>query len=176
GEEARVRLMIVHRFAQWLTKLLSPIRSHLRTIAPAKREEALSGLRTTPPAAGSAPGFPTTNWLAAARRLRPPRQARVAHPSTTRPPTSARFISAAGAGREQVVVSRPRPDAIEPGTQIQSVQPSPPTQPLRPKPSPPTHGGDRAEQAFRQRLLSLKRLVRLGIYDEGFQKNDVPEQ
>jgi hypothetical protein len=169
--------MIMHRFAQWLTKLLSPIRSRRRTAPVARHEPVLSGVHTPAPApAGSAATFPTTHWLAAGRRLRPSRTTPTLRPPTSRPATSSRFISSAGPGREHVVVSRPRPDVIEPGGQIQPVQPSPPTQPLRPKSASPAHGSGREEHAFRQRLLSLKRLVQLGVYDEGFQKDAMPDQ
>lgn len=169
--------MIVHRFAQWVTRLLSPLRARLRSMLALNREEVLSSVHTPLPAPTRSAGrFPTTHWLAAARRLRPPRPAPAIRPPSSRQATSSHLISATGTGREHVVVSRPRPEAIDPGVPMQPAQPTPPTQPLRPKPTPPARSSDREEHAFRQRLLSLRRLVRLGIYDEGFQKDAVPEQ
>lgn len=81
--------------------------------------------------------------------------------------------------------SSPRPQPPEPKQPMLPAPPVPPAQPARLTPaslgSPDAHGVDAGDsgirdQALYRRLMSLKRLVRLGIYGEGFDPRNVPDQ
>jgi hypothetical protein len=89
-------------------------------------------------------------------------------------------------GREQVAAVRTRPQ--EPGfgapppargdaaALSQPAQPAPQSQPLRAEPALPALERTSEDYALRRRLVSFKQLVRMGIYNEGFHRDAVPEQ
>lgn len=80
--------------------------------------------------------------------------------------------------------AHPAAEAIPPDAapaRSPTTQPAPPSQPAQPIRLTPASLDAQNEsgvpdQALYRRLMSLKRLVRLGIYGEGFDGNNVPEQ
>lgn len=184
--------MVVHRVAQWLKALLSSRTSHSRVTAdvrgPLPMEPAAAARSATASSTAEAPR--ALNWLAASRRLRPQRT--ISIPATQ---AAGKATAKGGSGREQVAAAcqRPQPteelpkrtEAVE---KPQGHSPAAPkSQPLRreppharphespqqPVPAAPPEG---EEYAQRRRLMSLKHLVRMGVYNEGFRQHEAPEQ
>jgi hypothetical protein len=172
--------MLVRRFQQWLSGFLSHMTLRLRgrPPVPAERDAVLSGARCQ---SGTSATHASGNWLDDGRRLRPGiERTGMAHPSQTpRRPTAADEAP----GRTP---RASRPSA----TTAQSENPLPPPADAPPQ-LPPANvrpaepliasvsfevGADERDVQMRRGLASLKYLVRLGIYNEGFKGGQVPEQ
>lgn len=187
--------MVVHRVAQWLKALLAPRRSRSRA-ADDERVPLLVGAAATSrsaPAVSAAEAPRVLNWLAASRRLRPPRTISISAVQSAGGKGGAK----GEAGREQVAAACPRPqpaeelpkraEAVEKAQAQPPAPPAPKSQPLRrepplskprvgPQPPAPAAPSAREEYAQRRRLMALKHLVRMGVYNEGFQRQQAPEQ
>jgi hypothetical protein len=168
--------MIVRRFAQWLIGFVSP-RAHARHAQPVPSAVGV----TSEPAPLAA-----TSWLAAARRLRPPRAVPMTQIGSARERVTPARRASSEDGREQVAAGRARPQEPAPGApppargeaaaHSQPAQPAPQSQPLRAEPTLPELERTSEEYALRRRLVSFKQLVRMGVYNEGFRRDAVPEQ
>lgn len=132
---------------------------------------------------------PEPRWTirGVAQRQRPadqPAQQRRSVPSRPVPAHPA----AEPAATDTTSTTSPRP---QPPESTQPPHPMPPAHSARLTPaslgSPDAHGGDASDasdasdggihdQALYRRLMSLKRLVRLGIYGEGFDPRNIPDQ
>lgn len=162
--------MFVQRLLRWLAAL--PARLSSRQVDIPSREVVHAGQTRATAAHGQSTrpsgGLASARWLDDARRLRPVRlrpagSGERAHP-TARP-------SSGGESRRERESSASRPRPAPPLER--SVKPAQPSQPLAPAaamPPPPHHSPTQRE------LLALRHLVRLGIYNEGFVNNRVPEQ
>ena len=171
--------MIVRRFAQWLTALLSRLtrRVFARASAGAARPNAVTA---------AVQPLRISNWLADGRRLRPARAVPMTQIAGSRERAVASRPRGGDAGLEQVGAGRLRPQGTAPSTpppahgertiKQPSPQTAPQSQPLPAEPSLPALARTSEEYALRRQLQSFKQLVRLGIYNEGFSKDSVPEQ
>ena len=173
--------MLVRRFQQWLTRFLSRLTHRLRGRPPvqAQRDAVLSGARCQ--SAASAGHTSGGNWLDDGRRLRPgverprPERANQASQAPTaagdasfRTPKGSRPRAATGQSEPPLPPSADAP-ALKPPALV------PPTPPLIASVSFEV-GADERDAQMRRGLASLKYLVRLGIYNEGFKGERVPEQ
>lgn len=161
--------MFVQRLLRWFAAL--PARLSSRSVDIPTREVVHAG-QTRATAAHSpsyrpSGGLASARWLDDARRLRPVRLRPAGSGDRARP--TARPSAGGESRRERESAIRPRPTApLE-----RSVKPAQPSQPIAPAaamPPPPHHSPAQRE------LLALRHLVRLGIYNEGFTNNRVPEQ
>jgi len=166
--------MFVQRLLRWFAAL--PARLSSRSVDIPAREVVHAGGQTRATAAHSpsyrpSGGLATARWLDDARRLRPVRFGPANSSERARP--TARPSAGGESRRERESANRPRPTPpLE-----RSVKPAQPSQPVAPAPAPaaampplPHHSPAERE------LLALRHLVRLGIYNEGFTNNRVPEQ
>ncbi len=169
--------MFVRRLMQWLTGLLASARRVSR------------GAPATEIADAGAVSLPITNWLADARRVRPARGVAMAPVAGLRERAMPPRLRSGAIGREQVAAGRSRPLETPPGAQPPSrgdqaaqQQPTPAapqSQPLAPRPDfpalepAPTLGDD---AVLHRQLTAFKQLVRLGVYNEGFRRDALPEQ
>jgi hypothetical protein len=161
--------MFVQRLLRWFAAL--PARLSSRPVAIPTREVVHAGQTRTTAAHGQSArpsgGLATARWLDDARRLRPVRRGPAGSAEHTRP--IARPSAGGESRRERESAIRPRPTPpLE-----RSVKPAQPSQPLAPAAAmpPPSH-----HSPAQRELLALRHLVRLGIYNEGFTNNRVPEQ
>ena len=171
--------MIVRRFAQWLIRFVAPRAPR----AQARRPQQTLGAGAV---ASKPEPLAATSWLAAARRLRPPRTVPMTQIGGARERVTPSQLSSGAGGREQVAAGRTRPQEPALGAappahgdaaaHSQPVLPAPPSQPLRAEPVPPALERTSEDFALRRRLVSFKQLVRMGVYNEGFHKDAVPEQ
>lgn len=177
--------MFLQRLTKWFTKTVSRIISHIHdalTYEPV-REPVMSGhARTAPPSLMSADYLLPPNWLEDSRRLRPqlltpdaPAQRRPVEKQSLERPEKPQLSGQArmtGASGQAARVGAPQPQ--QPSRAI------PPSQAGRTIPASPAdtnaHHDLVDDQVLRRRLMSLKHLVRLGIYNEGFASGLTPEQ
>lgn len=182
--------MVVHRVTQWLKALLSPRTSRSRVTADARVPLLVGAGATFPPTTAIPTETPRAlNWLAASRRLRPARTISIG----TMPSAGGKAVAKGETGREQVAATCPRPqppaeDATKRGDaaekpQGQTQQTDAKSQPLRretpaakPQPPSPAAPSEQGDYAARRRLMALKHLVRMGVYNEGFQQGAAPDQ
>lgn len=181
--------MFVQRLPRWLRRLVATL-FHPRSadLLPPERTAVLSAtLRNS--SAGDGDGSGVASWLDDGRRLRPrpsppakldqrwntrpmaPRQPVPTQPQPGRAPS----IRPAA---EQPAPEPPRKNPAEPAARRE--EPALPPLPAEPAPvsdaSLPIDVSSASGQHMHRRLMALKRLVRLGIYNEGFEPNRVPEQ
>lgn len=190
--------MFVQRLINWLRRVFSAFTARPRASQPPQTDASavMSGC-----AAGQR-GASSGSWLDDGRGLRPrpaakstqeprwtvrgiaPRQQPAEPPSQNRRPVPSRPVPAhpaAEAASAGDSVARPQPP--QPAPSLPAVPPAR----LTPASfaSHDAHGGSDGsdgddsgvhDQALYRRLMSLKRLVRLGIYGEGFDAHNVPEQ
>jgi hypothetical protein len=176
--EARVRPMFVRRFVQWLMGFRTSTR-HVSLGASAAMGP-VSEVAALPQA---------TSWLTASRRLRPMRGVAMTTVSGLRDRQVPPRLRSGAIGREQVAAGRSRPlDAPpnaqpplrgDPSVQQQPAQAAPQTEPLAPRQDVPSFEpaatfADAA--ALHRQLAAFKQLVRLGVYNEGFRRDALPEQ
>ena len=179
--------MFVQRLPRWLRRLVATL-FHPRSadLLPPERTAVLSAtLRNSSNGAGSG----VASWLDDGHRLRPrpsppakldqrwntrpiaPRQPVPTQPQPGRAPS----IRPAA---EQPAPEPPRKNPAEPAARRE--EPALPTLPAEPEQvsdaSLPADASSAYGQHMHRRLMALKRLVRLGIYNEGFDPNRVPEQ
>jgi hypothetical protein len=102
----------------------------------------------------------TEEWTMHERRIRPTRSQR----SDSTPITSSRPLDTAREQRERSLPTQPQPVPF-------AVSPSEDA-----APPPNTVDEDSAAGEERRKLLGLKYLVRLGIYNEGFDASSTPDQ
>jgi hypothetical protein len=172
--------MLVRRFQQWLTGFLSRVTDPLRSRTPvqAERDAVLSGARCQGAASAA---HASGNWLDDGRRLRPgtgplgpahadqvPLGPAAAGEASGRTPKASR-PSATTAQGENSLPPPADPPTVHPPVAV------PPAQPLIASVSFEA-GADERDVQMRRGLASLKYLVRLGIYNEGFKGERVPEQ
>ncbi|HLZ24128.1 MAG TPA: hypothetical protein VKQ30_18595 [Ktedonobacterales bacterium] len=179
--------MIVQHLPRWLRKVVASLFHHTHSthLLPPERTAVLSAtLRGDVHSTSTA----SASWLDDGRRLRlrpsppakldqrwNPRAATPRQPVPTQPqPGRAPSLRPAA---EQPAPELPRPNPAEPAAT--RAEPAPPTQPAPTNDTPLTAFGassSMAEQYMYRRLMALRRLVRMGIYNEGFDPNRVPEQ
>lgn len=170
--------MLVQRLTNWLANLLSRLTARLRTVltslvpgdqrlgAEASPRERRLGTQQS----GS--------WLDDAHRLRPRRAAlATADPNRGKHAAPADPRPAPRSGTPTRPIIPPAPPSEEPAPTRPWVFPAHAA--LTPAPQQPAAAsgalnGD--EVQARRRLMSLKYLVRIGLYNEGFAPSDVPEQ
>lgn len=132
---------------------------------------------------GASTKVTSSSWLDDGRRLRPhpspparldqrwiSRSTGLRQPSPAQPERGSLIRSTA----EQPIGEKPKPVPTEPAAQQHPAPARPAQSEAIPPASPPS--SDAEDQIVHQRLMALKRLVRLGIYNEGFDLNRVPEQ
>lgn len=159
--------MFVQRLQRWLRKLAASLfHSHSTDPLPPERTAVLSAsLRGDGQAAG--PGG--ASWLDDGRRLRPRPSppAKLDQRWNTRP-----------AAPRRPVPTQPQQKPAEPAARREDT--AVPTQPIHASEPPLSAFGSTSPttdgQPDYRRLIALKRLVRLGIYNEGFDPSQVPEQ
>ena len=173
--------MLVQRLTKWLTNLLARVTMRRHPTGLSQSGAGHSGRS----AAGSR-AQQAGSWLDDARRLRPPRSAL----ATADPPHAQDGTPREGYVRpaERLIGRSAMP--THPLKPANATPQNPPQPPKRlPAPSAPQQpavasvpSGDRAAdgatadgQAGR-RLMSLKYLVRIGLYNEGFPPGTLPEQ
>ncbi|MFI5271804.1 MAG: hypothetical protein ACHQ4H_02070 [Ktedonobacterales bacterium] len=168
--------MLVQRLTNWLTNLVTRIAARLRGIAPLAAGEGHASNRGGDTSLAASTQQSAASWLDDAHRLRPPR----ALLTTADQTRSARPVVPPPAPR------KPAPADRTP-TPSRPVSPAnPPQEPVRPSPVAPqqpviaamSFGADpiAGDVQARRRLMSLKYLVRIGLYNEGFAAENVPEQ
>ncbi|HEX6797602.1 MAG TPA: hypothetical protein VF116_07805 [Ktedonobacterales bacterium] len=165
---------LTKRLANLLSRLATRLRAALTSLAPGERKLGAEAS----PRDGRMNTQQSGSWLDDAHRLRPRRTA---------------LATADPNRRKHAAPADPRP-APRSGTPTRPiVPPTPPTQdptyarpwvfpahaastpaPQQPAAASGALGGDEAQA--RRRLMSLKYLVRIGLYNEGFAPTDVPEQ
>lgn len=182
--------MFVQRLPRWLRRLVASLfRRHPQDMLPPERTAVLSASLRGGAGADHAGISSGASWLDDGRRLRPRpspparldqrwngRPAIPRQPVPTQP-QHGRMSSVRPASEQQAPES-PRMQPAEPAARRE--EPVPVEHPERPgdisqtafgSPSPAMAG-----QVEYRRLMALKRLVRLGIYSEGFDPNHVPSQ
>lgn len=176
--------MFVQRLLRRLRQLVASLFHHhvADPLTPERTTVLTATLRSGP---GSGASTSAASWLDDSRRLRPrpsplakldqqwsPHTAGSARQPVPTPPPGGRATPIRPAS-EQPPAEAARPQHIEPVT-----QPLPPRAPSRPdqRLPVPTGSTDLSDQILYRRLMGLKRLVRLGIYNEGFAPTSVPEQ
>lgn len=176
--------MFVQRLMRRLRQLVASLfHDHAADPLPPERTAVLAATLRGGPGAGATTS--TGSWLDDSRRLRP-------HPSPLARLDQQWNTRAAGGSARQPIPTQPhssraapiRPAADQPPTEATTPQIGPVTQPLPPR--PPTRPDERSsvsfgpagtsDQILHRRLMGLKRLVRLGIYNEGFDPTSIPEQ
>ncbi|HLJ79842.1 MAG TPA: hypothetical protein VKT52_00060 [Ktedonobacterales bacterium] len=179
--------MFVQRLQRWLRRLAASLfHSHSTDLLPPERTAVLSAsLRDDGQAAG--PGG--ASWLDDGRRLRPRPSppAKLDQRWNTRPAAPRRPVpTQPQLGRspsirpaaERPAPEPPRQKPAEPAARREDT--AVPTQPLHASEPPLSAFGSTSPttdgQPDYRRLMALKRLVRLGIYNEGFDSSRVPEQ
>lgn len=179
--------MFLQRLTKWFTKTVSRIVAYVRealTYDAVEREPVMtSATRVTQRSFVSPDYLLPPNWLEDARRLRPqflaPDETPQRKPIEKRPleKTEKQQLSGqsltAGTNSQAARVGTPQPG--QPPRQA-----PPPSQPARAIPLSPADAAaqpDALDDALlRRRLMSLKHLVRLGVYNEGFTSGHTPEQ
>lgn len=167
--------MFVQRLQRWLRRIAASLfHPHAHDVLPPERTAVLSAsLRGETGASGVSSG---ASWLDDGRRLRP----RPSPPAKLDQRWNARLIPPRQPVPTQPQASRAptiRPAAEQPKAETPRKKPAEPAQsgelihPVSGSPSPAMDG-----QIEYRRLMALKRLVRLGIYNEGFDPSRVPEQ
>lgn len=178
--------MFLQRLTKWFTKTFSHIVTHVRealTYDADEREPVMTSYtRVTQRSFVSPDYLLPPNWLEDARRLRP----QLLAPDTTpqRRPMEKRPLEkpekqqlsgqslTAGTNGQTARVGTPPP--------MQPPRPAPPSQPARAIPVSPAEAAAQHnaldDALLRRRLMSLKHLVRLGVYNEGFSSGRTPEQ
>ncbi len=187
--------MFVQRLTSWLRRIFASLSVQPRATQPLRADDSavMTGCAAGQRARGQDGAASVSgSWLDDGRTLRP----RPAAPKTQEPRRPARGAAPRqqppvepAAQPRQSVPSQPVPvypaaDALPPDTtpvRAQPPQPAPPSRPLQPAaltPAPldPQDETGTPDQALYRRLMSLKRLVRLGIYGEGFDPRNTPEQ
>ena len=182
--------MFVQRLTHWLRRFFTSrsARAQIAQAPHSNNSAVMSGCVAGQRSAGqhAAPAS-SGSWLADGRMLRP-------RPATQEPQRPVRGITPRQQPAEQqqsqprrTMPSRPVPahpaaEALPPDVVVArtpSSQPSQPIQPVRLTPASLDAQDDTSgvsDQVLYRRLMSLKRLVRLGIYGEGFDADSVPEQ
>lgn len=185
--------MFLQRLTQWFTTAFSRIASHVRDAFTYddehdEHEPAMSGhTRMAPHNFMSADYLLPPNWLEDARRLRPqllapdvtPQRRPLEKPPLEKSEKQKQQLS--GPSRVTGTNGQAAGQAARIGTP-QPQQPSRPTPPAQPVQAIPTSPADAAtpqdtlDDLLHRRLMSLKHLVRLGVYNEGFTSGRTPEQ
>ncbi|MGH2515390.1 MAG: hypothetical protein ACRDHP_07020 [Ktedonobacterales bacterium] len=180
--------MFVQRLPRWLRRLVASLfHPHSAHSLPPERTAVLSA---APWRDAGAADSGVASWLDDGRRLRPrpsppakldqrwnTRPASTRRPVPTQPQSGRAPASRPATG--QPAAEPPRKQPAEAGAHAEA--PASPAQPaqtndttLAAAPSASSPPPD--EQLLYRRLMALKRLVRLGVYNEGFAANSVPEQ
>jgi len=170
--------MIVRRFMQWLTGFRSSARHSSRSAPQARSVLAEDAILPQ-----------VTSWLAAAHRLRPTRGIAMTSVSPMRDRQVPPRLRSGAIGREQVMAGRSRPLDVPPTVQPPSrgdqsiqqhpAQAAPHSEPLAPRqdiPSIEPAAPFADDAALRRQLAAFKQLVRLGVYNEGFRRDALPDQ
>ena len=177
--------MFLQRLTKWFKETFSRIVSHVRAAFTYddEREPVTSDYtRVTEHSFVSADYLLPPNWLEDARRLRPqlltPDETSLRRPLETKPAEKAEKQQLPSQGRTTSTNNQ----AARVGSS-QAQQPprsTPPTQPVQAIPTSPkdsaAHDEAADDQLLHRRLMSLKHLVRLGVYNEGFGSGRTPEQ
>lgn len=179
--------MFVQRLTHWLRRFFASRSARAQFAqAPHSNDSAvMSGCAAGQRSAGqNAAPASSGSWLADGRMLRP-------RPAAQEPQRPARGITPRQHPAEQPqtqprrsvpshpVPAHPAAEALPPDVVAARTPPSQPIQPVRLTPASLDAQDDTSgvsDQALYRRLMSLKRLVRLGIYGEGFDASSVPEQ
>ena len=178
--------MFLQRLTKWFTRSFSRIisRVHDALTYDAEREPITSSSYSRVAQHSFVPSdyLLPPNWLEDARRLRPqllapdalPYRRPIENQSPDRPekqPLSGPSLTA-GTNGQAARTGMQQPQ--------QQSRPAPPSQPMRAIPAPPAdaaaHDDASDDVLLRRRLMSLKHLVRLGVYNEGFASGRTPEQ
>lgn len=188
--------MFVQRLTSWLRRMFASLSSPTRSAQPLRSDDSavMSGCATGQRARGQdAAAGASGSWLADGRTLRPrpttqnvQESRRPARGVSPRPQPAADLSGPPRrAAPSRPVPAHPAADAVPPEitpARAQPPQPAPPSRPIQPvrltpaSLEPQQEEADISDQALYRRLMSLKRLVRLGIYGEGFDAPNVPEQ
>jgi hypothetical protein len=168
--------MIIYRLTGWLRRVVGTVVARFRVPPPDVLDRTTVAANSRVTSTGMARPHVSGSWLDDARRLRPKPaplaklDRRVPPPATppaqpTRDPARSRPLS----GRQ----SPPQ----RPGEATPASQPDLATLRSAPLPSAPLEpAAAMSDQGLQRQLLALRRLVRLGIYNEGFDPAHVPEQ
>lgn len=178
--------MFLQRLTKWFTKTVSRMVARVRDALTydAEREPIMSSSysRVTQHSFVSSEYLLPPNWLEDARRLRPqllapdmpPYRRPIENQPSEKPerqPLSGQSLTA-GTNGQAARAGTPQPQ--------QPTRPAPPSQPVRAVPASPAdaaaHDDALHDVLLRRRLMSLKHLVRLGVYNEGFASGRTPEQ
>lgn len=170
-------LMFVQRLKNWVHRLLTRIGNRFRYVTPPARAQqpVHAGAHVTTARAAPAPTL--GRWLDDGRRLRPRlRRATPSEPPRTDRAAEIRPGSLSIPQREAALPSRSRPlmgdESAAPVT-LTPARPAPPAQPVIISAEFEDAAGASEEQ---RSLMSLKYLVRIGLYNEGFTSSQVPDQ
>lgn len=166
---------LTKRLAHLLSRLMARLRAALSSLAPGERHLDAEAS----PRDGRLGTQQSGSWLDDAHRMRPRRAAlATADPNRGKraTPTDPRPAPRSGTPTHPIIPPAPPlqdPTSARPWVFPAHAASSPgPQQPAAPPDAP--SGGD--ETQARRRLMSLKYLVRIGLYNEGFAPSDVPEQ
>lgn len=172
--------MLVQRLTKWLTNLLARVGLRRRSASAAEARNGHSGR-----SAAGARTQQAGSWLDDARRLRPPRSAL----ATADPPHAQDGASHEGFARSaerllgrSAMPTRPlKPASAGPQSPAQPPKRLPaPSAPQQPAVASAPSGDGAADRdtdvQARRRMMSLKYLVRIGLYNEGFAPGNLPEQ
>lgn len=176
---------LTERLAQVFSRLAAWLRAVFARLAPGERWR---GAEASPGADGLSTQQ-SGSWLDDAHRLRPRRAAlATADPNRGKHavPGEQRPTPYAGTPTHPIIPPAPTPAPTPTPTQeprpgrpwVFPAHPMPPQPHPRPQPAPSASDGasDGDEAQARRRLISLKYLVRIGLYNEGFAPSAVPEQ
>jgi len=177
--------MFLQRLTKWIKNTLSRIISHVRTAFTYEAEGepvASNYTQVTEHSFVSADYLLPPNWLEDARRLRP--QLLTPDETSRRRPLETTPLERAEKQQlpSQSLTAGTNNQAARVGSSQaqQPPRPAPPAQPTRAIPASPkdvtSHDETADDQALHRRLMSLKHLVRLGVYNEGFASGRTPEQ
>ena len=168
---------LTKRLANLLSRLTARLRAALTSLAPGERRLGAEAS----PRDGRLGTQQSGSWLDDAHRLRPRRAAlATADPNRGKHAAPADPRPAPRSGTPTRPIIPPAPPSEEPRPTRPWVFPAhaastPAQQQQQPPPAAfGALGGDEAQA--RRRLMSLKYLVRIGLYNEGFAPSDVPEQ
>ena len=178
--------MVIYRLKRWLSKLRSSLMASLRSNPESRFTSPYSGHamatttgRDTTHDAGTSGS--ATSWLDDSRRMRPLMRSRptLAH----RPPKAPSHPPLADQPKRNPPAAKmpltPRSDEADP-----SIMPIGVPAPEGKASADDVSGKDQRvspygginDRLLRQRLMALRRLVRMGIYNEGFDAHKLPTQ
>lgn len=172
--------MLVQRLMERLAKLRSWLAARLGAMVAALRSAGRGAASGTAPREGRLSTQQSGSWLDDAHRLRP-RRAALATADQMRGNQTASGEPRPGAPTRPIVPSTPPPETRL-GRPWQfpahpAPMPAPTPAPATPPPAAPAPDSREGNEVqARRRLMSLRYLVRIGLYNEGFAPSAVPEQ